>query len=99
MENEEVMAKGYLEKIGLPDSFLTSSETHLYNMKVSCCPLDICKPSGIQLALIVKELYATLPERYTLGNVRVELSTEKGKAGELESNTDGMIDSRPFRSW
>ena len=23
MENEEVMAKGYLEKIGLPDSFLT----------------------------------------------------------------------------
>ena len=27
------------------------------------------------------------------GNVRVELSTEKGKAGELESNTDGMIDS------
>ena len=36
---------------------------------------------------------ATLPEGYTLGNVRVELSTEKGKAGELESNTDGMIDS------
>ena len=25
MENEEVMAKGYLEKIGLPDSFLTHS--------------------------------------------------------------------------
>lgn len=36
---------------------------------------------------------ATLPEGYTLGNVRVEFSTEKGKVGELESNTDGMIDS------
>lgn len=35
----------------------------------------------------------TLPEGYTLGNVRIEFSTENGKVGELESNTDGMIDS------
>lgn len=36
---------------------------------------------------------ATLPEGYTLGNVRVEFSTENGKVGELESGTDGVIDS------
>ena len=38
MENEEVMAKGYLEKIGLPDSFLThtvNGEKHKIEEKVN----------------------------------------------------------------
>lgn len=37
MENEEVMAKGYLEKIGLPDSFLThtvNGEKHKIEKKI-----------------------------------------------------------------
>ena len=38
MENEEVMAKGYLEKIGLPDSFLThtvNGEKHKIEKKIN----------------------------------------------------------------
>ena len=38
MENEEVMAKGYLEKIGLPDSFLThtvNGEKHKIEEKIT----------------------------------------------------------------
>lgn len=35
----------------------------------------------------------TLPEGYTLGNVRVAFSTENGKIGELEAGTDGTLDS------
>ncbi len=34
MENESVMAKGYLEKIGLPDSFLTHTVNGEKNVKL-----------------------------------------------------------------
>ena len=98
METENVMAKGYLEKIGLPDSFLThtiNGEKHRIEKKISN------HEEGMELVLsqLLDENYGVISDLKEIDAVGHRVVHGGEKFSESVLITDEVVETIKEFSW